>query len=96
MTDEKSHRATVRKKAQVTLPPEIRSALRVREGDELVFTIDPSGGVRVDALTVIPTEQRWFWTEEWQAGEREANEQISTGNVTVHEDVDALFDDLGD
>jgi antitoxin PrlF len=39
-------------------------------------------------------EQRGFWTEEWQAGEREASEQVAAGNLAVHDDVDALFDAL--
>ncbi|MGH2387019.1 MAG: hypothetical protein ACRDIE_02355 [Chloroflexota bacterium] len=27
-------------------------------------------------------EQLWFWTEEWQAGEREADREIAAGEVT--------------
>jgi hypothetical protein len=29
-------------------------------------------------------DQAWFWTEEWQAGEREASEQIARGEVTTY------------
>lgn len=25
--------------------------------------------------------QAWFWTEEWQAGEREVDEQVARGEV---------------
>ena len=28
------------------------------------------------------TDQAWFWTPEWQAGESEADEQIATGETT--------------
>ncbi len=31
--------------------------------------------------TCIPTEQRWFWEQDWQAGEREAAEQIERGEL---------------
>jgi hypothetical protein len=29
----------------------------------------------------VPADQRWFWTQEWQAGEREAEEDIRRGRV---------------
>jgi antitoxin PrlF len=94
VSTEVSHRATVRKKSQLTLPAEVRAALHVVEGDEVEFTVTETGQVLLRGLAVIPAEQRWFWTEEWQAGEREASEQIAAGNLTTHEDVDALFDTL--
>lgn len=30
-------------------------------------------------------DQDWFWTDEWQAGEREASRQIEAGEGTVYE-----------
>lgn len=27
----------------------------------------------------IPEDQKWFWTPEWQAGEREVDEQLARG-----------------
>jgi antitoxin PrlF len=95
MAAELSRRATVRKKAQLTLPPEVRAALHVVEGDEVEFVVTKTGEVLLRGLAVIPAEQRWFWTDEWQAGEREASEQIAAGAVTTHEDVDDLFGSLG-
>jgi antitoxin PrlF len=94
MSTEMSHRAAVRKKAQLTLPAEIRAALHVVEGDEVEFTVTETGEVTLRGLAVVPADQRWFWTEDWQAGEREASEQLAAGDVAVHEDVDALFDAL--
>lgn len=29
-----------------------------------------------------PADQAWFWTPEWQEGEREADEQIAAGQTT--------------
>jgi hypothetical protein len=29
--------------------------------------------------------QAWYWTEEWQAGEREADSQIAAGEGTVYD-----------
>lgn len=33
----------------------------------------------------IDPEQAWFWTREWQAKEREADEDIAAGRGTVYE-----------
>ncbi|GAB3452274.1 hypothetical protein GCM10027570_30300 [Streptomonospora sediminis] len=39
-------------------------------------------------------DQQWFWTEEWQEGEREASRQISAGETTVYNSAEEMFDDL--
>lgn len=87
-------RAKVRAKAQLTLPTEIRDALHVSEGDEVEFTITESGEVLLRGLTTVPADQRWFWEPEWQAGEREASEQIKAGDVEVFDDAEAMFASL--
>lgn len=35
-------------------------------------------------------DQEWFWTPEWQAGEREATAQIAAGDVEVCTDFDTM------
>jgi antitoxin MazE len=42
----------------------------------------------------VPADQAWFWTEHWQQMEREANDAITAGRVTVSEDIDELLADL--
>ena len=84
-------RAMLRAKGQLTLPPEIRAALHIGEGDEVEFTVTDAGEVLLRGMTSIPADQRWFWEPDWQAGEREASEQIKTGDVEVFDDVDAMF-----
>jgi hypothetical protein len=32
----------------------------------------------------IDTDQAWFWTPEWQAGEREADADIAAGRGTLY------------
>jgi AbrB family looped-hinge helix DNA binding protein len=63
----------------VTLPAEIREALQVRSGDEIEFSVDEHGTVTVRGFTSIPTDQAWFFTPSWQAGERQADEQVAGG-----------------
>ena len=64
---------------QVTLPAEIREALRVRSGDEIEFTVNEDGTITVRGFTSIPADQAWFFTPAWLAGERQADEQITRG-----------------
>ncbi|MGH3818746.1 MAG: hypothetical protein ACRDRE_13505 [Pseudonocardiaceae bacterium] len=53
-------------------------------------------GLAGGGMTSVPTDQRWFWEPEWQAGEREASEQIKAGNVEVFDDAEAMFASLND
>jgi AbrB family looped-hinge helix DNA binding protein len=87
-------RAQLRKNAQLTLPSEVRQALDLAEGDEIEFAVGADGDVVVRGMTVIPSDQKWFWTEAWQAGEREASAELAAGAGTDHADVDAMFDHL--
>jgi antitoxin PrlF len=86
-------RATMRDRGQVTLPREVRDALHVDAGDELIFEVTDQGVV-VSGMKMIPTEQSWFWTERWQRGEREASREIATGRTTKHKDADEMFNAL--
>ncbi|KLL11617.1 AbrB family transcriptional regulator [Protofrankia coriariae] len=84
----------MRRKNQLTLPPQVRDALHLSEGDEVQFTIHPDRSVTLRGMTAIPADQRWFWTQEWQASEREASAQIAAGDLHVYDDMATLFAEL--
>ena len=42
----------------------------------------------------VTEDQAWFWSDEWQAGEREAEADIAAGRVAVFESMDDLLTDL--
>ncbi|GAB3652162.1 hypothetical protein GCM10027589_09420 [Actinocorallia lasiicapitis] len=84
-------RAKVRAKAQLTLPDEIRKALHIGEGDEVEFSVNDDGTVTVRGFVSIPTDQRWFWTPEWQRGEAQANADLAAGRSTVHHSAEDMF-----
>ena len=75
---------------QVTLPAEIREALHVDSGDELEFAVDEDGSVTVRGYTSIPSDQAWFHTAQWQAGEREAEAEKARGEGVAY-DTDEEF-----
>jgi hypothetical protein len=43
---------------------------------------------------LIQEDQRWWWTEAWQGGERQAERDIKGGRVKVFESADQLLKDL--
>lgn len=90
----------LRSKSQSTVPEAVRRALHVEEGDQLRWVVEDDGSVTVVGQRLIDTSQAWFWTDEWQAKEREADEAIASGRVVRYElgsaaDVEAMFRDLG-
>lgn len=70
----------VRDRGQVTLPKDIIKRLSIKTGDHIdIEEID--GRIVIKPVLVIPKDQAWFWTPEWQAGERAADEDIKAGRV---------------
>lgn len=96
MAAEGARRSTLRDKGQLTLPPEVRSALGVGRGDEIEFTVLGPGEVVMRGLKMIPADQAWFWTESWQRGEREATADIAAGRVETFKDDEPFLASLGD
>jgi AbrB family looped-hinge helix DNA binding protein len=71
-------RTTLRSKGQVTLPEEVRKAARLEEGDLLDAEVTEEG-ILLRPQKVIDATQAWFWTPDWQVGEREAEAQEAAG-----------------
>jgi len=43
---------------------------------------------------LIDPDQSWWWTEEWQKGEREAEREVKEGKVKKFSNVEDLIEDL--
>ncbi len=68
----------VKSKYQIVIPDEVRKKLHVEIGDTL--DIEEKDGVLVaKPVVVIDKSQAYFWTEEWQRGEKEAEEAKRKG-----------------
>ena len=83
--------SVIRAKGQVTIPQDVREAAHLKEGDpvEIEITAD---GILLRPQKLIDASQAWFWTQEWQQGEREASDDIKTGRVTTLESAAAFPD----
>lgn len=75
-------RSTVRigPKHQVTISKGIFEALDLKVGDFLDARLE-DGTIVLVPQKLIPKDQAWFWTEEWQKGEKEADEDIKAGRL---------------
>lgn len=42
-------------------------------------------------IILINPDQAWFWSEEWQAGERRVDEYIRAGNYQSYQSIEELL-----
>ncbi len=78
---------------QVTIPAVLRREAGIEVGDYLEVRLEK------DRLVLLPKQvidksQAYFWTEAWQEGEREAEEDLRTGQVKRFETLGNLIADL--
>lgn len=65
----------------ITIPAEILERAHLAEGSVVCLSVTEDGAIAI-APEGRDHDQAWFWTEEWQRGEREADEDIAAGRVT--------------
>ena len=87
-------RTTVRAKGQITLPEDVRRAAHLEEGDLLDAEIT-SEGILLRPQKLIDATQAWFWTTDWQSGEREADADRVAERVSTFASGEDLLDALG-
>ena len=80
---------------QVSIPKAIRDQLHLEEGD-LLEVAERDGQIVMIPKRLIDADQAWFWTPEWQKGEREADEDIKAGRLSgPFKTIDELKKHLG-
>jgi len=75
------------------LPENIRRAARLEEGDLLDAELTDDG-ILLRPQRVIDADQAWFWTPEWQAKEREADEDLAAGRMETFHSGEEFLDAL--
>jgi len=83
-------------RGSLTLPAEVRRRFGLDEpGAQVEVVIREDDGV-IELHPVLPhrAEQSWFWTERWQAGEREVDEHVAAGRTRVSDGIEAMFEDI--
>ena len=83
----------VTRHGQITLPASVRKELGIQEGDLIEIEIVDERAVLMPKK-LIDKSQSYFWTKQWQEGEKEADKDIKAGRVKTFNSVEELFKDL--
>ena len=78
---------------QVTIPADMRRQAGIEIGDYVEMRM-VEGRLMLVPKQLIDKDQTWFWTEEWQAAEREAENDLRAGRVKEFDTLDELIADL--
>lgn len=78
---------------QIAIPKEIVNALSLHINDYLDFEVKDNK-IIMEPQVVIPKDQAYFYTSEWQKEDREAAEDIKKGQVTKTKNLKDLFKEL--
>ncbi len=84
---------TLRERGQITIPSEVRDAAHVEAGAVLECHVE-DGRIVMTPKILVDADQAWFWTERWQAMERDADADFAAGRSASFATVEALLDDL--
>ena len=83
----------VKANGQITLPASLRRAIQLELGDYVEIKV-VGDSLLLTPRVLVDKSQAYFWTEAWQAGERQADADIAAGRVAAFDDVDDLIADL--
>ena len=82
-------------KRQISIPKRVMEALALEPGDEVELEVKGTTVRLIPIKTIkVPRDQAWFWTPEWQAKEREADQDLSTQRYRDFESVEDLLKEL--
>ena len=71
----------------------VKEFLPIEDGDILQVSIE-DGRIVLVPMRLVPADQVWFWSPDWQKGEKEADEDIKAGRIKSFDDMDELLEDL--
>jgi len=82
-------------KRQISIPKNVMEALDLHPGDEVEFEIEVNTVRLIPIKTIkVPRDQAWFWTPEWQAAEKEADQDLAAGRYHEFDKLEDLLKDL--
>jgi bifunctional DNA-binding transcriptional regulator/antitoxin component of YhaV-PrlF toxin-antitoxin module len=79
---------SVHDRGNLTLPADIRRQYGLDKPGVQVEVVARPGVIELRPHVAVPADQAWFWTQNWQEGERTVDKHVAAGRVTVARDVD--------
>jgi len=79
----------------IALPAAVRKRTGLDEPGAQVEVVERDDGViELRPHVPVPADQRWFWTDRWQAMEREVDEEIAAGKIRTFDSGDEFVEYL--
>ena len=78
---------------QVTIPIDIFKKLRLKKGD-FIEVISKDNAIVLIPSKVVPKDQAWFYTKEWQGKETKADKELAEGQFKEFDNIDDLIKDI--
>ncbi|MGH3546478.1 MAG: AbrB/MazE/SpoVT family DNA-binding domain-containing protein [Mycobacteriales bacterium] len=70
------------KNGTITIPAAVRRLFGLDQPGAQVEIVVRDSEIALIPHVAVPADQRWFWTPEWQAMEREADQDLAAGRFT--------------
>lgn len=87
---------TVRDRGQISIPASTRKAYHLDEPGAQVEIIERDGEIVLRPKLPVDAGQAWFWTQEWQTGERQADAEAAAGLGATFDAGDEFLASLDD
>jgi bifunctional DNA-binding transcriptional regulator/antitoxin component of YhaV-PrlF toxin-antitoxin module len=84
----------LKQKSQFTIPKGFVKRLKLRIGDKLEIE-EMEGKLVITPVVVVPKDQAWFYSPEWQKKEQEVDRQKKEGRIHKASNKKELFKKLG-
>ena len=78
----------------IQIPMEIREEVGIAEGDYIDMKINGKDTISLHLKDLVDEDDSWYWAEEWQQMEREADEDIKADRIKTFENIQDLIREL--
>ena len=85
---------SIQTRGTISIPPALRRRYGLDEPGAQMEIIDAGDHIVLRPKRAVDSSQAWFWNQDWQAGERDAEVQRRGGEGTVYESGEELLDAL--
>lgn len=86
---------SVQRRGVVALPAALRERYRLDEpGSQVEITERADGILELRPTVAVSVSEAWFWDERWQAGEQQAERDMTSGDFKTFAGPDELIQHL--